>query len=67
MSIVTATIISYFIIAIAYTIIGCSILAFIDRDKQLLNWAKSFPIEGLGVPLVIMAWPIILYFYIKNK
>ena len=51
-------------------VIGAGIWAAIDdQDKHLYRWYKECPpqIAWLAQPLVLMAWPIGLWMWWKNK
>jgi len=57
-----------FIISIAFVIwyfTGCIIMVIIDKNGELLDWSKKAP-YGLDW-LVPTFFPVILYFYFKNK
>ena len=55
---------------LANMIIGASVWAAIDDDQQsLLRWYHECPpqIAWLAQPLALTAWPIVLWFWRKNK
>lgn len=47
-------------------IIGCGVLAFIDDNQMLFKWASSCPIP-FGYELTVMAWPIILFIWMRKS
>lgn len=61
------TIVQVLIGLFAWFLIGCGVLAAIDNeDQRLFKWAKDCPVP-LGYELTIMAWPVILWLWWKNR
>lgn len=50
---------------LSWYVIGCAVLAGIDKDSQLFEWAGRAPYRLGG--LVPLFWPVILFFYFKNR
>lgn len=58
----------YFIILLliflVWHFIGCVILAFIDKDHKIKDWADKAPFAlDMFVP---MSWPLVLWFYYRK-
>ena len=61
------TIVQVLIGLLVWFVIGCTVLAAIDdKDTSLYKWASNAPLPLL-YELTVMAWPIILLFWIRRK
>jgi len=50
-----------------WIVIGCMACAAVDDKQQtLLKWARECPLPG-GSIWVVMAWPVIVLFEMKNR
>jgi len=50
---------------LAWLIVGALMMALINDEKgSYLTWAKSFPILDLGVLIVLLLWPVVVFFHI---
>lgn len=54
------------VIWFVWYIVGCGVLAAIDKDDRLLEWSKNCPLPG-GHLLVVTFWPAVIYFYFRKK
>ena len=43
--------------------LGAAVLAFIDKDGELLEWAKASPSSWLS-GLVVVLWPVVVCAYL---
>lgn len=50
---------------VVWFVIGCAVLATIDRDERLFWWAVASP-YGM-CPIIVMAWPWVTAVYWFNR
>lgn len=60
------TIVQMIIGLFAWLFTGCGVLAAIDGDNRLFNWAKSAPLPLL-YEITVLTWPYILWLWWKNR
>lgn len=46
-------------------LLGCLVLAFIDRDGQLLKWVRQAP-HWVLKGAVVQLWPVVLWMYFRK-
>lgn len=50
---------------LVWWIIGCGVLAAIDKDGRLLAWVKSWPMWGWF--FAVTFWPVVVYKTLTDK
>jgi hypothetical protein len=50
---------------IAWYVIGCGVLAAVDKREELFRWASQAPSELLYV-LVVLSWPVVVWHYYRR-
>ena len=59
----TITLIDVLLAYTAYIVLGCAVLATVDRRGELLHWVSTAPHWSLR-EIAVHLWPLLVWFYL---